>query len=128
MGARSIIWGASLLASPLLLLLLLLFLLLLLLLLHLIQQTSWSKICLLFFRTMFVIFMFGFGALITNLFTNLGKVTVGRLRPYFLTVCKPNVTLANCSQGFITGDVCTGNPKDVLEARSVAWLGLALQS
>lgn len=71
---------------------------------------------------MFVIFMFGFGALVTNLFTDIGKVTVGGLRPYFLTVCKPNVTLANCSQGFVTGDVCTGNPKDILEARSVTWI------
>jgi len=75
------------------------------------RPTPWQR------RTMFVIFMFGFGALVTNLFTDIGKVTVGGLRPYFLTVCKPNVTLANCSQGFVTGDVCTGNPKDILEAR-----------
>ena len=65
---------------------------------------------------MFIIFMFGFGALITNLFTDIGKVTVGRLRPYFLTVCKPNIT--NCSQGFVTEDICTGDPKDIQEARS----------
>lgn len=66
-------------------------------------------------RAMFIIFMFGFGALITNLFTDIGKVTVGRLRPYFLTVCKPNIT--NCSQGFVTEDICTGDPKDIQEAR-----------
>jgi len=65
--------------------------------------------------------MFGFGALITNLFTDMGKATVGRLRPYFITICKPNNTLLNCSQGYITEDICTGDPKDVLEARSVAW-------
>lgn len=63
--------------------------------------------------------MFGFGALITNLFTDIGKMAVGQLRPYFLTVCKPNVTLANCSQGFVTAEVCTGNPEDIKEARSV---------
>ena len=67
--------------------------------------------------------MFGFGALITNLFTELGKATVGGLRPYFITICKPNITLLNCSQGYITEDVCTGDPKDVLEARSVNYPG-----
>lgn len=68
------------------------------------------------FRAIFVVFIYGFGALVTNLFTDIGKKTVGQLRPYFLAVCKPN----NCSQGFVTGDVCTGNPEDIQEARSVA--------
>lgn len=76
----------------------------------------------LFFRTIFLIFMFGFGALITNLFTDMGKATVGRLRPYFISICKPNKTLLNCSQGYITEDICTGDPKDVLEARSVTYI------
>ncbi|KAJ7386589.1 hypothetical protein OS493_008737 [Desmophyllum pertusum] len=69
-------------------------------------------------RTLFLLFMFGFGALITNLFTDMGKVTVGRLRPYFLTICKPNATLLNCSQGYVMEDICTGDPKEVLEART----------
>lgn len=68
-------------------------------------------------RTIFRVFMFGFGALVTNLFTDMGKATVGRLRPYFITICKPNKTLLNCSQGYITEDICTGDPKDILEAR-----------
>lgn len=67
-------------------------------------------------RTLFVVFMFGFGALITNLFTDIGKMTVGRLRPYFIAVCKPNITTTTC-QGYVTADVCTGNPKDILESR-----------
>ena len=83
------------------------------------KRTLW---CTGFFsRTIFRVFMFGFGALVTNLFTDMGKATVGRLRPYFITICKPNRTLLNCSQGYITEDICTGDPKDVLEARSVAW-------
>lgn len=73
-----------------------------------------------FFRTLFIIFMFCFGALITNLLTDIGKVTVGALRPYFLTVCKPNTTLPHCSQGFVTDNICTGDPKDILEARFVS--------
>ena len=68
------------------------------------------------FRAIFIVFIYGFGALVTNLFTDIGKTTVGQLRPYFLAVCKPN----NCSQGFVTGDVCTGNPVDIWEARYVA--------
>lgn len=73
------------------------------------KPSAWQR------RTLFVIFVFGFGALITNLFTDIGKMTVGQLRPYFLTVCKP----ANCSQGgFVTGDVCTGNAQDIQEART----------
>ena len=64
--------------------------------------------------------MFCFGALITNLLTDIGKVTVGGLRPYFLTVCKPNTTLPHCSQGFVTENICTGDPKDILEARFVS--------
>ena len=74
----------------------------------------------LFFRTLFITFMFGFGALITNLLTDIGKVTVGGLRPYFLTVCKPNTTLPHCSQGFVTENICTGDAKDILEARFVS--------
>lgn len=34
---------------------------------------------------------FLFGLLATNLITNTGKLTIGRLRPNFLSVCKPNI-------------------------------------
>lgn len=35
---------------------------------------------------------FLFGLLATNLITNIGKLMIGRLRPNFLSVCKPNIT------------------------------------
>ncbi|XP_002156341.3 phospholipid phosphatase 1 [Hydra vulgaris] len=57
------------------------------------------------------------GALIVNIITNIGKVMVGRLRPHFLTVCQPDYSKFNCSSGYITSDVCTGDIKKVIEAR-----------
>ena len=56
---------------------------------------------------------------VNTIFTQLGKVMVGRLRPHFLAVCKPNYSLFNCSDGFITADYCTGLPKEIKEARLV---------
>ena len=47
----------------------------------------------------------------------LGKRTVGRLRPHFLAVCKPNYSLFNCTDGYITADVCTGVANQITEAR-----------
>ncbi|XP_011498099.1 PREDICTED: putative phosphatidate phosphatase [Ceratosolen solmsi marchali] len=39
--------------------------------------------------------VFGFGAGITALTTDIAKYTVGRLRPHFMTLCKPNI---DCTQ------------------------------
>lgn len=64
--------------------------------------------------------MFGFGAIVANLFTDAGKLLIGRLRPYFLAVCKPDFSKVNCSAGkFITEDICTGDKKQITEARLV---------
>ena len=41
----------------------------------------------------------------------------GRLRPHFLSVCQPNWKSLNCSIGYITQDVCTGDTIAVREAR-----------
>ncbi|XP_031574649.1 phospholipid phosphatase 1-like [Actinia tenebrosa] len=69
-------------------------------------------------RILFLIFMFGFGAVVANLFTDAGKLLIGRLRPYFLAVCKPDFSKVNCSAGkFITEDICTGDKKQITEAR-----------
>ena len=64
---------------------------------------------------------FLFGCAVTQLSTDIAKYSIGRLRPHYLTLCKPTV-LANCSAltGYIQGDVCTNrNTDDLLEARSV---------
>ncbi|XP_031574647.1 phospholipid phosphatase 1-like [Actinia tenebrosa] len=61
--------------------------------------------------------MFGFGMAILLPLTDIIKVLTGRLRPHFLAVCKPNATLFNCSTGYITADVCTGDPLKIKNAR-----------
>ncbi|KAK3747275.1 hypothetical protein QZH41_016856, partial [Actinostola sp. cb2023] len=69
-------------------------------------------------RIAFLIFMFGFGMVVTNLFTDVGKLLIGRLRPYFLSVCIPDLSKVNCSAGeFVTDDICTGDKKQIMEAR-----------
>ena len=68
-------------------------------------------------------FYFAYGFALTALFTATGKYTVGRLRPNFIAVCKPDYSRFNCTdaQGndLYIGDasVCTGNPKDITESR-----------
>jgi len=43
---------------------------------------------------------FTLGALTTLLFTELSKYTIGRLRPHFLTLCKPKLTPELCEDEF----------------------------
>lgn len=71
--------------------------------------------------------LFVFGIALTLLVTEVGKRAVGRLRPHFLAVCAPNFAAVNCLQAANTGNFfvsfttggsfCTGNAKDVEEAR-----------
>ena len=61
---------------------------------------------------------FAFGGLITIFVTDVGKYTVGRLRPHFLSICKaPPSVFINCSHNFIVDDVCTGDPDLLREGR-----------
>ncbi|CAH3195329.1 unnamed protein product [Porites evermanni] len=54
---------------------------------------------------------FAFGGLITIFATDVGKYTAGRLRPHFLSICKPpSSVFINCSHNYILDDVCTGDP------------------
>ncbi|GFN98742.1 phospholipid phosphatase 1 [Plakobranchus ocellatus] len=61
--------------------------------------------------------IFVFGAASTHFLTNLPKYSVGRLRPHFLDVCKPNFSLINDTSKYIEEDVCTGDPDRITEAR-----------
>ncbi|XP_077981720.1 phospholipid phosphatase 2-like [Glandiceps talaboti] len=65
----------------------------------------------------FIIGVFLFGAAVTEVFTQTTKYMVGRLRPYFLTVCQPDYSLFNCSDNYIEVDVCTGDAHLIKEAR-----------
>ncbi|XP_064624794.1 phospholipid phosphatase 1-like isoform X2 [Lineus longissimus] len=51
--------------------------------------------------------IFGFGAGVCMSFTDVGKYSIGRLRPHFLDVCKPDLSKVNCST-YVEGDVCLG--------------------
>lgn len=63
--------------------------------------------------------VFLFGAAVNVLITDVGKYGVGRLRPHFLSVCKPKMgVIANCTAGqYITEDVCTGEASLIRQAR-----------
>ncbi|KAG7264257.1 hypothetical protein CRUP_005768 [Coryphaenoides rupestris] len=55
--------------------------------------------------------VFAFGLFATDIFVNAGQVVTGGLSPYFLSVCKPNYTGADCRshhQFVAHGNVCTG--------------------
>ena len=59
------------------------------------------------------------GILLTMVLTDITKVVVGRLRPHFLSVCKPNFDLLNCTDEFgyqvhVTDFDCTGNDDHVI--------------
>ncbi|KAM9840983.1 phospholipid phosphatase-related protein type 1 [Aulostomus maculatus] len=64
--------------------------------------------------------VFAFGLFATDIFVNAGQVVTGGLSPYFLSVCKPNYTGTECRfnhQFIINGNICTGNPVVVENAR-----------
>ena len=61
---------------------------------------------------------FAFGGLITIFATDVGKYTAGRLRPHFLSICKPpSSVFINCTHNYILHDVCTGDPGLLREGR-----------
>lgn len=61
--------------------------------------------------------VFIFGCAVSHSFTNIAKVSVGRLRPHFLDVCDPDFSTVNCSLGYITDYQCRGLESKVQEAR-----------
>ncbi|XP_041090945.1 phospholipid phosphatase 1 isoform X2 [Polyodon spathula] len=60
---------------------------------------------------------FVFGAAMSQSLTDIGKYSIGRLRPHFLDVCKPNWAEINCKAGYIENFTCTGEKRIVNEAR-----------
>lgn len=61
--------------------------------------------------------LFIFGCAVSQSFTDIAKVSVGRMRPHFLDVCKPDYSKINCSLGYITNYTCLGEASKVQEAR-----------
>ncbi|XP_072515806.1 phospholipid phosphatase 1 isoform X2 [Salminus brasiliensis] len=61
---------------------------------------------------------FLFGAAMSQSLTDIAKYSIGRLRPHFLDVCKPDWKLINCSAGaYIENFTCTGDKTMVNEGR-----------
>ncbi|KAG8573867.1 hypothetical protein GDO81_008892 [Engystomops pustulosus] len=66
---------------------------------------------------------FLFGSALGQSLTNAAKLSAGRLRPNFLSVCQP-VGL-NCTTDYVEDYTCTGNPSAVTEARKSFYSGHA---
>ncbi|TSL10169.1 Chondroitin sulfate N-acetylgalactosaminyltransferase 1 [Bagarius yarrelli] len=63
---------------------------------------------------------FIFGAAVNQSLTDIAKYTIGRLRPHFLSICKPNWSLVDCKSGYIEKFSCTGDKTLVNEGRMKA--------
>lgn len=85
------------------------------------RQTRWVL------NTLNGCLLYSLGAMCTLLITEIGKRSIGRLRPHFIDVCKPNwdnitcftqidgVSVANYI--YMSDDICTGDPHLIREAR-----------
>lgn len=63
---------------------------------------------------------FLFGAAMSQSLTDIAKYSIGRLRPHFLDVCKPDWKFINCSLGaYIESFTCTGDERMTNEGRWV---------
>ncbi|XP_029473852.1 phospholipid phosphatase 3 [Rhinatrema bivittatum] len=68
---------------------------------------------------------FAFGCAISQSFTDIAKVSVGRLRPHFMAVCNPDFSNINCSVGYVEDYTCRGSASKVMEARKSFFSGHA---
>uniref|UniRef100_A0A8C1GY23 Phospholipid phosphatase 1 n=1 Tax=Cyprinus carpio TaxID=7962 RepID=A0A8C1GY23_CYPCA len=69
---------------------------------------------------------FLFGAGMSQSLTDIAKYSIGRLRPHFLDVCKPDWKQINCTGGaYIEDFICTGDPDMVNEGRLSFYSGHA---
>lgn len=63
---------------------------------------------------------FLFGAAMSQSLTDIAKYSIGRLRPHFLDVCKPDWKFINCSLGeYVENFTCTGDQRMTNEGRWV---------
>ncbi|XP_013994196.1 phospholipid phosphatase 1 isoform X1 [Salmo salar] len=61
---------------------------------------------------------FVFGAAMSQSLTDIAKYSIGRLRPHFLDVCRPDWKLINCTAGtYIEDFTCTGDARLANEGR-----------
>ncbi|XP_077203246.1 phospholipid phosphatase 1 isoform X3 [Paroedura picta] len=60
---------------------------------------------------------FIFGAAISQSLTDIAKYSVGRLRPHFVDICKPDWANINCTSGYVENFHCLGDKVKVNEGR-----------
>ncbi|XP_071437698.1 phospholipid phosphatase 1 isoform X1 [Pithys albifrons albifrons] len=60
---------------------------------------------------------FIFGAAASQSLTDIAKYSIGRLRPHFLAVCRPDWARINCSLGYIENFTCHGDKAAINEGR-----------
>ncbi|XP_067889164.1 phospholipid phosphatase 1 isoform X2 [Heterodontus francisci] len=60
---------------------------------------------------------FVFGAAVSQSLTDIAKYSIGRLRPHFLDVCKPDWGKITCDLGYIEDFTCLGDKRMTNEAR-----------
>lgn len=85
------------------------------------RQTRWML------NTINGCLLYGLGAMCTMLITEIGKRSIGRLRPHFIDVCKPDWDKIECftqidgvnvaNYIYMSDDICTGDPHLIREAR-----------
>ncbi|KAL5963485.1 Phospholipid phosphatase 3 [Taenia solium] len=71
-------------------------------------KTRYKNIPLIIISLYKFIFLLVFGYTVVSMFVNMGKVFVGRLRPYFHDVCGPTV-ITETQYGYISEFACTKN-------------------
>ena len=70
---------------------------------------------LVYFREVYLALMpFVFGAVTEHIITDIGKYSVGRLRPHFFDVCRPDLSKVNCSGGYIMDFECQSDEQNKL--------------
>ncbi|XP_060065247.1 phospholipid phosphatase 1-like [Ylistrum balloti] len=69
------------------------------------ERSLANRDLLIFFKGVCV-FVFGFT--VVEVFIQGFKFSIGRPRPHFFDVCRPNFSSINCSEGYITNYECTG--------------------
>ena len=52
---------------------------------------------------------FVFGAAVEHIVTDIGKYSVGRLRPHFFSVCNIDYSKVNCTSGYIEDYECVNS-------------------
>uniref|UniRef100_A0A915JGA7 Phosphatidic acid phosphatase type 2/haloperoxidase domain-containing protein n=1 Tax=Romanomermis culicivorax TaxID=13658 RepID=A0A915JGA7_ROMCU len=69
-------------------------------------------------RLYYYIGYFLFGAALCQTLTDIGKYSVGRLRPHFVSVCQPTWSKLNCTgHQYVEEPYCTGDESKIREGR-----------